>query len=86
MSKKTPTRIVDGIKHELALWLVIEERADGVPVTLRLLQDQEQLGSELVAAGLCTQEEINNGTAQARIKPKCHLLWTPSKFMVKEKA
>lgn len=81
-----PTRIIDGNKHELAMWLVIEERADGVPVVLRLCQDQDHIGGELVAAGLCTQAEIESGEAQKRLKPTFRLLWTPSNFLVKEKA
>jgi hypothetical protein len=86
--KKTinPTRVVDGIKHELAMWLVVEQRPDGILVTLRLCQDQDHIGGELVAAGLCTQAEVDSGEAHKKLNPTFHLLWTPSKFMVKEKA
>ena len=72
----TPTRVIDGTKHELAMWLVIEERPDGIPITLRLLNEQHTVEEELIAAGLCSKEEIASGEAQERIKPKIHLIWT----------
>lgn len=68
--KKTagPIRIIDGIPHQLMLWAVIEERPDGIPITLRLCQDHEKIGDIFT-------------TDEQRANAKQHLLWTPTKFI-----
>ncbi len=78
--RATQVRLIDGHPHVLMMWLVIEKRADGTPVTMRLLQDHLSFGEEFVAAGLCTPEEIASGEAQARIHPEVHVMWTPQQF------
>lgn len=80
--------VVDNDRLVLMMWLVLEERADGIPVRMMLLQDgkQQTIADALISAGLCTKEEVDLGVAQERVKPKIHMLWTPARFRVKEEA
>lgn len=81
-----PVRMIDGTRYELAMWLVLTKRADGIPLTMRLCQGGETVEESLVAAGLCTQEEIRSGEAQQRLQPTFQLMWTQSSWLVKERA
>ena len=79
-------RMIDGHPHVPMMWLVLDQRADGTPTTLRLLQDDHSFSEEFIAAGLCTQEEVASGEAQQRLQgalqPVIHVLWTPQRFKV----
>lgn len=86
MSDKNPTRVIDGVTYELAMWLVVEKRPDGIPLVMRLCQEGYTVEQTLVAAGLCTSEEIASGEAQQRLKPEFQLMWTQRAWLVRETA
>jgi len=71
-AKAGATRIIDGTKHTLMLWLVVRRRADDHPEIFRLCQDGETVEQALQAAGLPT-----DGSS----KPTMYLLWTPQNLI-----
>jgi len=66
------TRMIDGMKHTLMLWLVVRRRADDHPEIFRLCQDGETIEQVLQAVGLPTDGSH---------KPTMYLLWTPQNLI-----